>query len=819
MPDDSDEGRRLARRVLMLAPTPRDAAMAQSILAESGIESAVFDSFSRLSEAIEAGAGTLVLMEEFFASDDARGLLEILARQPAWSSLPLIVFSSGRPGLSQVGPILRSLPSVVLLERPVRIEPLVSAVRAALSAREKQYEIHRHLEELERSGEAIRRSEAKLRFLAELDAETRPLSEPSAITSLTARLLGEHLGVDRCAYAEVEGEDVFVITGNYLRDVPSIVGRWPVAAFGRECARQMLANEPYVVTDTDTDPRIGPDDLPAYRATTIRAVICVPLHKAGRFTAAMAVHQTTPRGWTPEEVELVQLVVSRVWESLERARAVRGLRESEQRYRTLAENVQQLFWTCLPDGRCDYLSRQWVDYTGILEEDQLGLAWLSLVIHPDDRERTLKVWMDAVQDRATYDVNYRIRGADGGYRWFKTRGTPIRGDSGTIVKWFGTCTDIDVQVKAEESLRESDRKKDEFLAMLAHELRNPLSAVGNAVQVVRRSQAPEHLEWAKDVIDKHVQSLTRMIDDLLDVSRITRGKIELKKETLDVLPVLGDAVETVRPLIDDRGHDLTIAHSSHPMWVSADPQRLEQVVVNLLNNAAKYTEAGGKITLSARPDAGSVAITVADNGSGIPPEKIPEMFQLFAQGDRSIARTEGGLGIGLTLVKNLVEMHGGSVTARSDGVGKGSEFTVRLPAVGAPRAERPAKAAGGVERPQTGARVLVVDDNEDSARGLVRLLTMLGHDVEAALDGPSAIEAALRHRPEFVLLDIGLPGMDGYEVAERLRAEGFTDATIIDVSGYGEEAARKRSRDAGFNHHLVKPVDYDRLVALIRREH
>ncbi|WP_435020456.1 PAS domain-containing protein [Tundrisphaera sp. TA3] len=372
------------------------------------------------------------------------------------------------------------------------------------------------------------------------------------------------------------------------------------------------------------------------------------------------------------------------------------------------------------------------------------------------------------------------------------------------------------RVRAAEVLRENDRRKDEFLAMLAHELRNPLSAIGNAVQVVRRSDAREDLEWAKEVIGKHVGSLSRMIDDLLDVSRITRGKIELKRRKVDMLALVASAVETVRPLVEERRHELTVSHSTAPMWVDADPHRIEQVLVNLLTNAAKYTEAGGRITLAARPDGGSVAVAVSDNGTGIPPEKIPQMFELFAQGDRSIARSEGGLGIGLTLVKNLVEMHGGSVIARSEGVARGSEFTVRLPAVAAPEAGRPGASRPAEGSPAKGARVLVVDDNEDSARGLARLLKVLGNQVEVASDGPTALGLAGWFAPDFVLLDIGLPGMDGYEVARRLRADGLAGTTIIAVSGYGEEAARSRAREAGFDHHLVKPLDYETLVAIMR---
>jgi CheY-like chemotaxis protein len=287
---------------------------------------------------------------------------------------------------------------------------------------------------------------------------------------------------------------------------------------------------------------------------------------------------------------------------------------------------------------------------------------------------------------------------------------------------------------------------------------------------------------------------------------------------MDVLPVVAHAAETVRPLVEERRHDLTLSLSEVPMRVVGDPTRLEQIVVNLLVNAAKYTDPGGKIDLAARPEGDEVAISVTDNGRGIPPEQLPRMFELFAQGDRSVERSEGGLGIGLTLVKSLVELHGGVVFARSDGPGSGSQFMVRLPAAPQPINEGAADQPPATSEGERGARVLIVDDNVDSAHGLAGLLGLLGHDVAEAFDGAEAIEAARRHRPEFVLLDIGLPGMNGYEVARRLRAEGFSDATIVAVSGYGEEVARSRAREAGFDHHLVKPVDFEKLAAIMRRE-
>jgi PAS domain S-box-containing protein len=366
-----------------------------------------------------------------------------------------------------------------------------------------------------------------------------------------------------------------------------------------------------------------------------------------------------------------------------------------------------------------------------------------------------------------------------------------------------------------DELRANDRRKDEFLAMLAHELRNPLAAISNAINVTRRTGQKEHIDWSIDVIARQMNHLTRLIDDLLDVSRINRGMIELRKGVLDASPILESAAATVRPLVDERKHTIEVLIESGTLWVNADPTRLEQVVVNLLNNAAKYSENGGHIHVLARNEGANIVIIVRDRGVGIPPEKLAGMFELFAQGDRSLARSEGGLGIGLTIVKKLVEMHGGSITAKSEGAGKGSEFTIHLPA-----AKRPAfptvAVSGSAQISNRKARILVVDDNVDTAHGMVRLLKLIGHETARAHDGNEALQIARDFRPEIVLLDIGLPVMDGYEVAARMRREEWCkDALIVAVSGYGQDDDRRRSTEAGFDHHLIKPLDHDALLSLI----
>ncbi len=410
---------------------------------------------------------------------------------------------------------------------------------------------------------------------------------------------------------------------------------------------------------------------------------------------------------------------------------------------------------------------------------------------------------------------------DGTYRHYLARAVPLLDKAGEVREWIGTSSDITDRRNAEQArerlyqeLQENDKRKDEFLAMLAHELRNPLAAMGNAVALSAHSKLQEHVDWSMEVINRQIKHLTRLIDDLLDVSRINSGKIVLRRDVLDATPILDSAVETVRPLADERKHQLSVSIDRGNLWVNVDPTRLEQVVTNLLTNAAKYTENGGRIWLTARPEGEDIVIRVKDTGVGIAPEELPGMFELFAQGGRTLARSEGGLGIGLTVVKKLVQLHGGSIIARSDGPDRGSEFLIRLPS-----AKRPASAGPLVPGPVAsarGARILVVDDNADTAGGLARLLRLLGHQVQTAHDGPQAVQVARVQHPEFVLLDIGLPGMDGYEVAAKLRQDdGCQGAVFIAISGYGHDEDRRRSKQAGFDYHLVKPIDHNALLTML----
>lgn len=390
--------------------------------------------------------------------------------------------------------------------------------------------------------------------------------------------------------------------------------------------------------------------------------------------------------------------------------------------------------------------------------------------------------------------------------------TPVLGTDGRVEVVAGSARDTSERRQIEQALREADRRKDEFLAMLSHELRNPLAAIGNATSLLDSASAAER-DWAIGVIKRQNAQLSHLIDDLLDVSRINTGKIRLRKEALDVAVVLDRARDAVQPLINERGHTLVAEYQPGNHWIEADPSRLEQVVVNLLTNAAKYTPSGGRIEMTVRQQEGAVIITVHDNGIGIAAHLMPEMFKLFAQGERSIARSEGGLGIGLTIVQRLVEMHGGHIEALSDGPHLGSTFRVSFPAVLPPDDRERVQPTKDNSKTR---RVLIVDDNVDTAQTLARLLQRAGHKVTLAHDGIEALKKARQMSPEAVVLDIGLPGMDGFEVARQLRRESScAGTTIIALTGYGQPHDRHQALSAGFHHHLVKPVDLAELKQLL----
>jgi len=854
--------------------------------------------------------------------------------------------------------------------------------------------VFRDVTERKRAEEALRESERQQRFLAELETATQPLSEPAELMETSARLLAEHLDAARCAYAEVEAESVYVITGDHPRGVPSIVGRWPVAAFGAEHLRMMLANEPYVVDDSETDPRTG-GDLAAFRATQIRAVICIPLHKGGRFTAAMAVHHKAARRWTPAEVALVTTVVARCWEALERARVTSSLREKDERLKLLVDRTRDyaviltdregavvdwaggaesitgfgademfgrsadhLFtpedraagapaheretaaragraedkrWHMKKDGgqffadgvmvplhRNDGVLRgfgkvfrdatdhkraeegmrfladasaslaELVDYESTLQRIS-GIAvggfadWCAVdLLDADGRRRRLAITHyepgpnrsshrtapaaadmagaiphvlrtgepEIVSDLSEVDPATAPQGAE---RIARLRAAGIRSYlcvpllsrgviggmtflSSSLRRRFGPEELRIAQTLAErvtsaienaqlyQALQEQDRRKDEFLATLAHELRNPLAPVRSGLQVLRSGRAqPEAVERTLSMMERQLGQMIHLVDDLLDVARVSSGKVVLRRERVELAAIVDSAVEAAKQIIEANDHAFVLRVPDEPLAFDGDPTRLIQVVSNLLNNAAKYTPPGGRISLAAERDGSHAIIRVSDTGVGIPATMLPKIFEMFTQIGTSLDRAQGGLGIGLTLVKRLVDMHGGTISARSDGPGKGSEFAVRMPLSTA----NPMTAARPAVLPSTGEgagkfAILVVDDNRDAAESLAMLLEIEGHDIRIAHDGPEALRTLESFRPQVILLDIGLPGMNGYEVARRIRTSvELQGVTLAALTGWGQEEDRRRTKEAGFDHHLVKPADpadVIRILAGVARE-
>ncbi|MDI1437006.1 hybrid sensor histidine kinase/response regulator [Polyangium sorediatum] len=850
-----------------------------------------------------------------------------------------------------------------------------------------------------RANEALRASEARHRFLADLAAATQPLTDADEIMATTARHLAEHLDADRCVYAEVEDDRTFVVTDDYARGLPSLVGRWPVAGFGLEFERAMRANQPYVMDDVDQDPRAG-SDLSAYRAASIQAAIGVPLHKAGKFIAAMAVDQARPRHWTSEEVDLVRLVVGQCWEALERAQTVRRLRERDERLEFAVELSGIGFWHCdLPFGELSWDERV-KEHFWLPPDARVTIDTFYERIHPDDRARTRQAIETSIDKGTPYDTDYRTVDPDtGAIKWIRALGGTAYGPDGAAKRFDGVTVDATarkhhedrlarllerereqarlleqvadaaltihasasldsvLRVITEEArriigahqsvttlinandgsllvsatslsskyeafrtydvvptgkgiyrlvsqtnrpmrltqaelvshpawrnfsgeagrhpplrgwlaapfigrngknlgfiqlsdkydgefteqdeailiqlahiasvaiqnarlydeLRDQDRRKDEFLATLAHELRNPLAPIRTGLSLLQMARDEAQGQRIRAMMERQVGHMVRMVDDLLDVSRITRGKVELRKERVELGAVLESALETSRPLIEAAGHAFSVSLPTEPLWLSADPTRLAQVLANLLNNAAKYTPAGGRIRLVAVQEDAHMVVRVEDTGVGIPAEMRTKVFDMFTQVGRSIDRAQGGLGIGLTLVRRLVELHGGTVEATSEGPSRGSIFTVRLP-LGVAE-ETPAKGSGG-DLPGKGAaggmKVLVVDDNVDGAESLAELLQLSGHTTEVAHTGPSALVAARAFEPDVVFLDIGLPGMTGYEVAQRLRTEeGFGRLVLVALTGWGTDEDRRQAREAGFDYHLTKPVDLQEVQRIV----
>lgn len=490
-----------------------------------------------------------------------------------------------------------------------------------------------------------------------------------------------------------------------------------------------------------------------------------------------------------------------------------ALRQSERVYRAIGESIEYGIWICDAQGRNTYASESLLKLVGITKEQCADFGWGD-VLHPDDAEATIAAWKQCVQEGVHWYREHRYRGVDGQYHPILACGVPVHDERGQITCWAGINLDISRLKNAEQALKDADRKKDEFLAMLAHELRNPMAAISAAATLLCRPDvSQDKAQLARDSLKDRVSQLGRLIDDLLDVSRITRGKIKLQKESLDLELVIARAVDSSRSFFEDRRQKLEVLVAD-PLPVFGDPVRLEQIITNLLTNASRYSYDGQVTTLRAFREGKEAVIQVKDSGIGIDASLMPDIFKTFTQAENTLARTRGGLGLGLSIVKNLSEMHGGSVSVKSEGEGKGAEFEVRLPIT---ETNMQNVVQEKKRRFPRALHILIAEDNRDTAMLQAAMLELEGHIVEIVGDGLSAVDKAFRMKPDVILLDIGLPGLSGYEVAQNVRQAGLIDTLIIALSGYGQEQDIKRACESGMDEHLLKPVEYEKLIALLLR--
>lgn len=697
-------------------------------------------------------------------------------------------------------------------------------------------------EAAERTWAAVERAHAETRlkatqkasddwktYLLTLSDAVRPLRDPGAIQQVAARILGEHLHASRVLYTEVEiteGVEYHVVRHGYqVPGITELTGRFRV---GDYCDSPMLAEShagrTIVVSDVDADPRIRSDERPRYAQTQVRAFVKVPLLKDRRPVAFMSVHNRSTRTWGEREIALIEETAERTWAAVERALAENALFDNQARLNLAldAGNMGTFVWFVSED-RSEADARMMALF-GLKPNDSLSLAEaLEKRIHPDDRERYAIGVEKAVNagGAGILREDFRVVHPDGSVHWLAITGrTQFEGDPKRAVRLTGVCFDITARkateqalLEREERLHEHDRRKDEFIAVLAHELRNPLAPIRTALELIRVSnETSSVLEQVRPTMERQVTHMVRLIDDLLDISRITMGKIRLQRERSLLSTLIGTAIEANREALSSGLLELSLDLPEEEVVLDVDPARVVQVLSNLLNNAAKFTDAYGQISIIVRTNGTRLDPTVTDSGAGIDEEALPRVFDLFAQGNHP-SKSSRGLGVGLALARRLVEMHGGTIDAFSAGPGKGSAFSVHLAAV-----------VGEVEalaqkdesfKMSSNQRVLVIDDNEDSADMMALYMSSMGAESKVAHDGENGLKELESFHPDVVLLDIGLPGIDGFETCRRIRQTMGNDVVVVAMTGWGQEEDKRKAKDAGFDAHLTKPVDPAKLKRVL----
>lgn len=655
-------------------------------------------------------------------------------------------------------------------------------------------------------------------FLAGLDGRVAQAGSVEEVAAIGLRLLGHHLGLLRCTLSDIDLEQGRIRTlHEWTNGAPRVSGSFDAREFfTSEFGIRLTSGEAVAIRDLRTDPLTAPFALNYLPYGTI-AIAAASYVIEGRIAGTLTVAAGEPRTWREDELHLLREVIGRLWPAIERAKSIAALRESEARFRQLADTAPMMIWVAEADGRCSYVSRRWTEFTGRMPEAELDFGWKD-VIHPDDLAGYSAAFDAAAQDYRAFGAEYRALRWDGAWRWLHVTARPRFGAGSEFLGYIGAVMDVTERRDAEDALREADRRKDEFLATLAHELRNPLSPVRTGLHVLDLTDDPDTARRTRRMMERQLGHMVRLIDDLLDVSRITSGKVVLQRDRIALQDAARAAVESARPQLEAARHRLHVAMPDAPLWVDADATRIAQVIGNLLTNAAKYTPDGGDITLRVEPGDGVACIVVRDTGLGIPPEALGEVFGMFTQVNRTLDRAQGGLGIGLALARRLVEMHGGGIEAESAGLGRGSTFTVRLPLAVDMGGMSPDEPLALPSQPTARCRVLVVDDNQDAAATLAMMLELEGHEARATFSGADGLRLAEAGLPDVAFLDLGMPGMDGFELARRLRAlPGGDRVLIVAVSGWGGEGDKRQSAEAGFDLHLTKPVSVEAVQAAVAR--
>lgn len=555
------------------------------------------------------------------------------------------------------------------------------------------------------------------------------------------------------------------------------------------------------------------------RQLVIRSLLAVPVLSHGHWTHMVVVHQHAHR-WTEGEVETLAVAGHRMWTAIEKKRAFQALTKSEAQFRAVTNMMTQLAWMADANGYVYWYSNRWYAYTGTTFADMAGWGWTK-VHHPDHVARVITRIQHSWDTGEHWEDTFPLRSKHGEYRWFLSRAEPTRSETGEILFWVGTNTDVTEQMETartlhqrEQALAEINRKRTEFLATLSHELRNPLTPMQSVMELLAHEPPPDRIEKARRILERQLKQLVHLVDDLMELSRIDTGNMRLRRERLAMQDVVDQTIEATELTLQRCGHRLVVASEPVRLYVNGDVTRLVQVLTNMINNAARYTPTPGMITVILDSISGCARVRIRDTGIGIPQDVQPHIFDMFAQGHRTRRQSHNGLGVGLSLARRIIDLHEGAISVRSEGEGKGSEFTVSLPLTNREQPEQQHNT--NPSGPFAPRKILIVDDNEDAADVLRMVLTHDGHTVEAANDGQEAVVKAEKFCPDLVLMDIGMPIMNGHEACAAIRAQPWGQSMkIVAVTGWGQDDDIARGSSVGFDQHILKPISHAIVVELI----